>query len=328
MSETTEILAATAGGIFGDGGTWPQIADAGLHRLLLSEDQGGMGDAFEEAVAVAMQIGVHAVTAPLLETIAANWCLEKAGLAVDDRPCGLVLGDDIGGELRNGRWFCTHPVVIPADLTRAVVVVGNDIGVLEGFTDGGDGKALNDVPHRRIAPPSDGFALSELASLSAPTIAPLYVLALLKAAAIAGAAEAVLNLTVEYANTRKQFGRALGQFQAIQHMIAQLSGDAVAAAAAVQHAARALSTAHGPWAVAAAKGFTSEAAGTVAAIAHQVHGAIGFTEEFVLQRYTKCLWTWREDAGDEAVWYDRLGAVALRGGPQALWPAIVAGAAL
>jgi alkylation response protein AidB-like acyl-CoA dehydrogenase len=63
-------------------------------------------------------------------------------------------------------------------------------------------------------------------------------------------------------------------------------------------------------------------------MAHQVHGAIGFTEEFVLQRYTKCLWTWREDAGSESAWYDLLGSAALRGGSAGLWPAFVEGAPL
>jgi len=332
MSEMTDIVAASAGGIFGDGGAWPQISDAGLHRLLLPEDQGGMGEAFEEAVAVAMQVGLHAVTAPLLETVVANWCLVKAGLTVDDQPCWLLFGDDIGAQLKNGRLLCTQPLIAPADITRAVVVVGSDIAVLDGLSGGVGGMSLHGVPQRRISPPSEGFALADLASLPAGTLAPLYILALLKSAAIAGAAEAVLNLTVEYANTRKQFGRAIGQFQAIQHMTAQLSGDVVAAAASVQHAARVLSgehrSTHGPWAVAVAKGFASEAAGAVAAIAHQVHGAIGFTEEFVLQRYTKCLWMWREDTGDEAAWYARLGQAALRDEKTGVWPAIVDGAPL
>jgi acyl-CoA dehydrogenase len=327
MSETADILATSAGGIFGDSARWPQIAEAGFHRLLLPEDEGGMGEAFEDACAVATQIGVHAVSTPLMETIVANWALSKAGLAVDDQPCGLVLGDMVGGELRKGRFFCQQPFTVPKSVARAVLVVGGDVAILEQAS-GAESLSMDGVAHHRCDPSGEGFALGDLASLPVGTLPPLYILALLKSAAMAGAMDTVLEMTVDYANTRKQFGKAIGQFQAIQHMIAQISGDVVAAAACVQHAARALSGEHGPWAVAAAKGFTSEAAGTVAAFAHQVHGAIGFTEEFVLQRFTKCLWTWREDAGAEAVWYDRLGDAALKGGTQNVWPAIVSGAAL
>ena len=326
MSEMTDILAATAGRIFSGSGGWDQITEAGLHRLLLPEDLGGAGDAFEDAAAVAMQIGIHAALTPLAETMVANWCLTKAGLPVDDQPCGLVLGDMIGGALKNGKFFCTQPFSLRQDTPRAVVVLAGDVAVMDQFPTAENSISMDGVAHRRFAPAPGGFALAELASLPARTLPPLYLLALLKSAAMAGAMEAVLDLVVDYANTRKQFGRAIGQFQAVQHMTAQISADVVATAACVQHAAKALHGPHGPWAVAAAKGFTSEAAGTVASLAHQVHGAIGFTEEFVLQRYSKCLWTWRDDAGSEAVWYDRLGEVSLRGGGTGLWSAIVEGA--
>ncbi|MBY0509789.1 MAG: hypothetical protein K2P94_06515 [Rhodospirillaceae bacterium] len=325
MSETADMLAASAAQIFKRGG-WDQIADAGLHRLLLPEDLGGAGDAYEDAVAVATQVGVHALATPLLETMAANWCLAKAGLNVDDLPCGLVLPE---GDFLNGRLFCTKPFTVPKDIGRAVIVLGSDIAVMDSFSNQTTASmSLDGIPARQFMPTTEGLDLAELASLPAETPSPVLILALLKAAAMAGAMDAVLELTVDYANTRKQFGRAIGQFQAMQHMIAQLSGDVVAAAACVQHAARALQGPHGDWAVAAAKGFTSEAAGSVAAMAHQVHGAIGFTEDFVLQRYTKCLWTWREDAGSESAWYDLLGSAALRGGSAGLWPAIVEGASL
>ena len=261
MSEMTDILAGTAGRIFGGGAHWQEIAEAGLHRLLLPEDLGGMGDSFEDAAAVAMQIGVHAVSTPLAETLVANWCLAQAGLPVDDNPCALILGDEIGGALKKGRFFCTQPFVLPQDVTRAVIVLGGDVALIDQFPAAERSMSMDGIAQNRFAPAVEGFALAELASLPAQALSPLYILALLKAASMAGAMEAVLDLVVEYANTRKQFGRAIGQFQAIQHMTAHISGDVVAAAACVQHAARALHGAHGPWAVAAAKGFTSEAAG-------------------------------------------------------------------
>ena len=59
-----------------------------------------------------------------------------------------------------------------------------------------------------------------------------------------------------------------------------------------------------------------------AAIAHQLHGAIGFTEEHDLHRYTKALWAWREEYGNEGEWNSRLGAQVTARGGAALWPEI------
>ena len=75
-------------------------------------------------------------------------------------------------------------------------------------------------------------------------------------------------------------------------------------------------------AVASAKVRTGEAAGNGAAIAHQVHGAIGYTREFSLQQYTRRLLSWRDDFGSENYWAMTLGNVVANGGAEALWPAL------
>ncbi|HEX4184558.1 MAG TPA: acyl-CoA dehydrogenase, partial [Stellaceae bacterium] len=68
-----------------------------------------------------------------------------------------------------------------------------------------------------------------------------------------------------------------------------------------------------------------EAAGTGAAIAHQVHGAMGFTYEHSLHHATRRLWSWREEFGNEAVWAARLGRMVAQHGADGLWPFITAG---
>ena len=132
-------------------------------------------------------------------------------------------------------------------------------------------------------------------------------------------------MTFEYANTRKQFGRTLGAFQAIQHMAARMAEEAAATEAAVQVAARELSGESPLWHAAVAKGRASEAAGKVAASAHQIHGAIGFTREHALHRYTRRLWAWRDRAGSETYWYEQIGRAAQAAGRDGLWPGITAG---
>jgi alkylation response protein AidB-like acyl-CoA dehydrogenase len=105
-----------------------------------------------------------------------------------------------------------------------------------------------------------------------------------------------------------------------------LAGQSASATAAADMAADAVAA----WgqalvpAVAAAKIRCGEAAGTGAAIAHQVHGAIGFTREHRLHHYTRRLWAWRDEYGREAEWARRLGSHLVAAGPSGLWPAITA----
>ena len=65
---------------------------------------------------------------------------------------------------------------------------------------------------------------------------------------------------------------------------------------------------------------TGEAVGEASAIAHQVHGAIGFTEEHILHRYTQRLWDWRDDFGSESEWAVQLGEMVAEKGADELWP--------
>ena len=144
--------------------------------------------------------------------------------------------------------------------------------------------------------------------------------ALARAAQLRGAMEKVLAMSLRHAQERTQFGRPLARFQAIQHHLAEMAGEAAASGAAVDAAA----CAGTPFACAAAKARASQAAGSVARIAHQVHGAIGYTAEHDLHHWTTRLWAWRDECGNEARWWQVLGAQVARGGGGALWPTIVA----
>jgi hypothetical protein len=132
---------------------------------------------------------------------------------------------------------------------------------------------------------------------------------------------------LEYARERVQFGRPIARFQAIQHSLASLAGEVAAAGAAADAAASAIIR-HGIddqrtlFTIAAAKIRAGEAAGAGAAIAHQVHGAMGFTREYSLHHSTRRLWAWRDDFGAESIWAMRLGEIAINGGARALWPTL------
>ncbi|MGD9551179.1 MAG: acyl-CoA dehydrogenase family protein, partial [Burkholderiaceae bacterium] len=138
--------------------------------------------------------------------------------------------------------------------------------------------------------------------------------AALYAAQIAGALMAVFTRTLQYANERQQFGKPIGKFQAIQHQLAVISEHSFAARMAAQLGLRARGVQPERLHAAVAKARTSEAALEVAALAHSIHGAIGFTAEFDLQLYTRRLHNWRQAAGSESYWHDVVGQALLERG--------------
>ncbi|MGM0586204.1 MAG: acyl-CoA dehydrogenase family protein, partial [Pseudomonadota bacterium] len=148
---------------------------------------------------------------------------------------------------------------------------------------------------------------------------------------MAGALETCLHLSTAYARERVAFGRPIAKFQAVQQALARLGGEVAAALTAAASAADTFAEhAFGGdvtegdlfLEIAAAKIRAGEAAGEGAAIAHQAHGAIGFTLDYQLQRFTRQLWGWRDDFGAESHWALRLGQRACAEGADALWPAL------
>jgi len=143
--------------------------------------------------------------------------------------------------------------------------------------------------------------------------------ALMRSVQIVGALDRVLEMTVRYAKERQQFGQAINRFQAVQQQIAQLAGHTAYAGAAVSAA---VSLPDDLRMVATAKICAGHAAGAASAIAHQVHGAIGFTHEHQLHRWTTKLWRWRDDYGSEAYWARELGANLMASGADRAWEGI------
>jgi len=124
---------------------------------------------------------------------------------------------------------------------------------------------------------------------------------------------------------RQQFGKPLASFQAIQQQLALFVEEAAAARMACVAAARAADRAHGAFELAAAKLRANQAAATATSVAHQVHGAIGFTREYDLQRFTRRLWAWKSEYGNDRHWALEIGARVTREGSDGYWPGLVNG---
>jgi len=137
---------------------------------------------------------------------------------------------------------------------------------------------------------------------------------------MAGGLEYLVAQATRYATERQQFGRPIAAFQAIQWQLAILGEQAAAAGMATVHAFRAADRGDAGFEIAAAKVRAGEAAGIGASIAHQVHGAIGFTLEHALQFVTRRLWSWRAEFGGEGWWAAVLGRSVAARGADGLWP--------
>lgn len=299
-----ELLEDTANEILAADAPWAALAESGLALVGVPEEAGGSGGTLADAAVVLRAAGRRAVSVPLAETgWLAGRLLAEAGLPV---PSGVLTaasgeveigeGRTVTGTLRRVPWArSAHRIAVLADGAVAVVDPAR-AQITEGANVAGeprDDVVLSGVEAEAVA--ACGVDAAELRRRGA----------LARAVQLTGAMGRALDLSVRYAGEREQFGRPIGRFQAVQQMLAELAGEATVADVAVRAAVR---TPGDPVAVAAAKANASRAAGTVAAIAHQVHGALGVTEEHVLRRVTLRLWSWRDEYGNETAWADDLGA--------------------
>ncbi len=330
MSEQHALLADTADKVFaglsGDfAAGWRAVADAGLAAVMVPENLGGFGGGFEDTHIILHAAGRHAVALPLAEAILAARILAESGLAADG---ALTLAKDADGKLEDGRFTGTLcGVAFGEDCTRAVAIIDGHVVSLACK----DGEAIE-----RHSDPADTPYLTLRFANAPATAAPtawtahrlFYAMALARAAQIGGAIAAALELAATHVNQREQFGRPLAKFQAIQQQMAVLAEEEAAATAAARAAARA--AAHttnwgeADFPIACAKLRANRAAGEAASIAHQVHGAIGFTREYDLQRFTRRLWAWRSEYGNERHWANLLGGQVARHGADGFWPGLVA----
>jgi acyl-CoA dehydrogenase len=335
MSEMRPILAATAERLFAAHGgrdaaaaLWPALEAAGLTRATIAEDKGGAGADRGDVAAILRAAGRHAAPVPLAETMLAAWLLSECGM---DVPPGMLA---VAPLLREDELRLDAAQHLSG--RARLVPWARDCIAVAVLARGPDGPCLALVPRAalRIEPaqnlagePRDtvtfdcvALAPDQVAAAAADGDALWLHGASARASMMAGALEAVLDLTVRHANERVQFGRPIARFQAVRQQIAVLAANVAAAGAAADRAA-----AHGSdFAVAAAKARIGEAASLACAIAHQVHGAMGFTQEHALHRFTTRLWSWREEFGDETYWWGWLGRAAARQGGDGLWPFITA----
>jgi len=316
---------------------WAALEEAGLTRAWVSEANGGAGASLAEGFEILRVAGQYAVPVALAETLLAGHLLDAAGLACPEGVLTVApvrLGDHLT-LADDGTVSGTVRAVPHAREARAVVVVAEGAAgpVVAVMAEGSFSGAVRgaDMGGERCDLSFDRAVPAEMAPLPAdwPADAPMLMGAAVRAVQMTGALETALELSVRYANERVAFGRPIAKFQAVQHNLARLAGEVAAALAASGSAAEAMSASAGldgmvMLEIAAAKVRVGEAVSEGAAIAHQVHGAIGWTSEHILQRFTRRMLGWRDDFGAEAHWAAMIGDMVAETGADALWPMLAA----
>ena len=324
-----------------DAGLWGALVEAGLTGVGLPEEAGGSGGELADAVAIVRTLAAGAGAVPVAEhLLVAGPAVVAAGLTLPpvDEPITFAIADAVtvhpvddgdgpgrftlDGTVSDVAWGGTAPHVVvlapaPGGIQGAVLALV-------------DASSLAATGAANLAGEPRGALVLDRVAAAAALLTPAQArelragFALARAVQLTAALEQVLAWTVQYAGERQQFGRPLGKFQAIQMELAEMAGEVTAVTALTDAAVQALDHGSGDFvlAAAAAKVRAGAAVEVVARLAHQVHGAIGFTQEHKLHHLTRRLWSWRDEAGSDLAWSRVLGAGLLSGGPDGLWPAL------
>jgi alkylation response protein AidB-like acyl-CoA dehydrogenase len=323
---------------------WHELQQAELPLVGVAESAGGAGGSLSDAAAVLRIAARHAAPVPLAETALAGWLLASAGLNVPRAPLtiGPVLDEKITAVKEGSTWRVSgvmkhvpfarvaQQLVLLADSAHGLMVLAVDTAqcrITPGRNLGyepRDNVVLDDVMALAAAPAGVDITRERLQARGA----------LLRAVQIGGALEHALHLACEYAKQRVQFGRKIAQFQAIQQELARCGGEVAASVAAALSAAgvverlaqdgSAEAAQQTLLAVAAAKIRTADATREAVAITHQVHGAIGVTDEYALHHVTLRALAWREEFGNEVYWSMKLGRAIQQAGADTYWPTVSA----
>ena len=311
---------------------------AGFLGVSVPEELGGSGGSLSDALDVVRGAAYAGLSTPLIEgPILAGWLLAASGTAFDwsDQLAVLAAGDvqladTGGGPVLDGTLDCVGwpesaaALVVPVRRDGELLVVTVDAGAVR-WPPGRANTAGEPVGRRvrldrvpvAVAPAGLGYdAAAEVLGLRR---------AAARAVAMTAALQRTAELTIGYAGQRVQFGQPIARFQAVQTHLARLASEAQRAAVVVDAVQAGLDDRDdlrpGRALTVAARTLAGDAAVTAARTAHQVHGAIGVTMEYPLQRFTRRLWEWEASDGTAARFARQLGAEAA-GGDLRLWQLI------
>lgn len=316
---------------------WAGLSDLGLPGMLIAEEHGGIGLSFLDAALVAETLGSRVAPAPFVASVAmVPIALDLAGspeqksrwlsaLADGSIVAGAAVSEAVGardgarvefdGSKLQGRSLFVldfeADVYLVADKRRALYLVEADASGLSR-------QLLTTIDNtRRVGELTfDGVAAEALPGSSDPAVCARIIDAgrIMLAADTLGAAQTMLTRAVDYSKQRVQFGRAIGSFQAVKHMCAEMAAELEPCRAMLWYAAYAFDSIADESRLTAChtKAHISEVGTFVARTATEVHGGIGFTDELGLHLWFKRIGANRQLLGgpdrvrEEAAWLQQL----------------------
>jgi acyl-CoA dehydrogenase len=304
---------------------WSTVQDLGFVTIGIAEDAGGSGGGLADLLVVIRELARAGIGTPIVEastaafavgphkrdafdTIAVNRVVNLAAPTLSGRAVAVPFAEDADRLVLVGD---SDVVVVPLSQTGVEIDTCTDIaGLPTGYV------RLNGAAYQPVPNAPDASVIVER-------------LALARSAAILGSAYGAYDLTRGYVAERKQFGAPLAEIPAISAALAQMVVRIRQAGSAVERATEVCAQASAPalrrfGAVASARVLTAAMATLVARTAHQLHGAVGVTQEYGLHSHTKKLWAWRDADEPERAWSGRLGAMALAVDEDTLWQHVLA----
>jgi acyl-CoA dehydrogenase len=322
---------------------WDALAEGGMPWVGVDESAGGAGGELNDACSVVQACGRFAVPLPVAETGLIGGAVAAArGLEISPEPLTVpvpVSRDHLTID-RSGRVTGELHYVPWARRASAVVALAQD--------DEGLQLVLLD-PHRADIVPGHNVAGEPREHLTFDQ-APIDTAmcsrcdertkrelelrgALSRSLLMAGASTALVSITARYAAERRQFGRPIARFQAVSNRLARLSSEAQAAATirsmvdsmvAAETGDQSAQVLGAEFGIMAANIATIRSAMAVAAEAHQIHGAIGMTQEYVLQQFSRRIFSWAQEWGSARSWSEAFGRRLISGGVDNIWSSLTA----
>jgi alkylation response protein AidB-like acyl-CoA dehydrogenase len=298
---------------------WKEIVELGWTGLTVPEPNGGLGADFLDACLIAEELGRAAVATPFAATVAGASTIAGFGTeeqkqqwlpaVADGRAIayaraepgghwGADGSDLIATPSGDGYVVSGHALFVPFASAAAdlLVVIATPEGPAAALVDSGTpgitserldvvgNEPVHAVSFDAVPVPAQQMLAGGASAVAAATA----YATILTCAEMVGGAQAVLDLTVDYAGQRRQFGQPIGSFQAVQHHCANMAIDVLGSRFATYEAAWRLGTgSDADLEISTAKAVVSDAYQRVCALGHQVHGAIGFTAEHDLHRYLR-----------------------------------------
>jgi acyl-CoA dehydrogenase len=304
---------------------WDRLVAADFTRISLPEEAGGSGGTLSDAADVLKALGRYVASVPFAETaLLGGWLLAHAGVTIPDGP--IAVAPELLG-LRAERVVGRTRVAWAGRACGITAIVDTPDGIVVALIDPSD---VHMEPGSNLAGEARETVSFDLPLTRALQVAPAGVDigslrrrgALSRVLLMAGAAEAMSDLTIRYTHERRQFGQPIARFQAVQQHLVTVAQCAAQLSVAADLAVGALEQGTGELEIAAAKVIADEAAVAGTRAAHQAHGAMGMTREYPLHRLSRALWSWRHEYGHARSSSRRLGDLAVEAGADNLFSLI------